>query len=93
MLNYVRYYIKQSPREQQPTLIAFNPWWFSGSEDLVRAFFGQLQAHLSRVGRAATSLRNKLADFSETVAEIPLPYAELGKMGAKVLEDEAQGRD
>jgi predicted KAP-like P-loop ATPase len=46
MLNYVRHYIRQSPPGLQPTLVAFNPWWFSGSEDLIRAFFGQLQANL-----------------------------------------------
>ncbi len=85
MLNYVRYYSKQSPPDQQPTLVAFNPWWFSGSEDLIRTFFGQLQAHLGTAGRAASSLRNKLADLSETVSVIPLPYTEFGKMAAKVL--------
>ena len=88
MLNYVRHYIRQSPPDQQPMLAAFNPWWFSGSEDLIRAFFGQLQAHLGTAGRAASNLRNKLADFSEAVAEIPLPYTGLGKVAAKALRTE-----
>jgi predicted KAP-like P-loop ATPase len=85
MLNYVRHYIRQSPPDQQPTLVAFNPWWFSGNEDLIRAFFGQLQAHLGTAGGAASSLRNKLADFSEAVSEVPLPYTGMGKATAKVL--------
>lgn len=85
VLNYVRYYIKQSPRNEQPTLVVFNPWWFSGSEDLIRAFFGQLQAHLGTPGRATNILRNKLADLSETVSEIPLPYTKLGNAAAKLL--------
>jgi predicted KAP-like P-loop ATPase len=85
MLNYVRHYIRQSPAGQQPTLVAFNPWWFSGNEDLIRAFFGQLQAHLGRAGGASGILRNKLADFSEMVSDIPLPYAQVGKVAAKAL--------
>src|SRR2546430_9915637 len=39
MLNYVRYYLDQMERTEQPTIISFNPWWFSGHDDLVRAFF------------------------------------------------------
>jgi predicted KAP-like P-loop ATPase len=85
MLNYVRHYIRQRPPDQQPTLVAFNPWWFSGNEDLIRAFFGQLQAHLGTARGAAGILRNKLADFSEMVSDIPLPYTQVGKVAAKAL--------
>lgn len=85
MLNYVRHYIRQRAPDQQPTLVTFSPWWFSGNEDLIRAFFGQLQAHLGTTGGAASSLRNKLADFSEAVSEIPLPYTRMGKVAAKVM--------
>ncbi len=85
VLNYIRYYIGQAPQKQQPALVTFNPWWFSGTEDLIRGFFGQLQAHLGTLGRATSNLQNKLGDLSETVSEIPLPYTRLGGAALKLL--------
>jgi predicted KAP-like P-loop ATPase len=85
VLNYIKYYIGQAPQEHRPALVNFNPWWFSGTEDLIRGYFGQLQAHLGTLGRVTSSLRNKLADLSEAVSEIPLPHTSLGKPIAKLL--------
>lgn len=86
VLNYIRHYLGQAPQEQRPALVTFNPWWFSGAEDLIRGFFGQLQAHnLGTPGPAANRLRNKLADLSEAVSEIPLPYTKVGKAAARLL--------
>src|SRR5437016_5983950 len=45
MLNYVRHYLNEmGPNE--PIVVTYNPWWFSGHEDLVRAFFGQLRTKI-----------------------------------------------
>jgi predicted KAP-like P-loop ATPase len=85
MLNYVRHYIGECPEDRRPAVVTFNPWWFSGSEGLMRAFFGQLQAHLGGAGRAGRDARNMLADLSEIVGEAPLPYAPLAKPVAKLL--------
>ncbi|MGH9446598.1 MAG: P-loop NTPase fold protein, partial [Terriglobia bacterium] len=48
-LNYVAHFLRKGPAEN------FDPWWFSGREDLVRAFFQQLRAELG----GALSLRSR----------------------------------
>jgi predicted KAP-like P-loop ATPase len=44
VISYVQHYLEQHPEADRPVIVAFNPWWFSGQDDLARAFLGQLQA-------------------------------------------------
>ena len=30
VLNYVRHFLEQRPEAEQPVIVTFNPWWFSG---------------------------------------------------------------
>jgi len=46
VLNYVKHYLGEIPETERPIIMNFNPWWFSGQENLLRAFFGQLNAAL-----------------------------------------------
>jgi predicted KAP-like P-loop ATPase len=85
VLNYIRHFIGQAPEQQRPALVTFNPWWFSGTEDLIRGFFSQLQAHLSTAAGITSDLRNKLADLAEAVSDIPIPHAKLGSAALKLL--------
>lgn len=59
LLNLVRYYLRQQSDPEELALVFFNPWWFSGHEDLTRRFFNQLQAHFS--ARQIASLGDKVA--------------------------------
>ena len=36
VLNFVEHYLNQEPFKDKVNLIRFNPWWFSGHEDLTR---------------------------------------------------------
>ena len=47
VLNYVQHYLDQLPEDEQPVVVKFNPWWFSGQENLAHTFLGQLQAVLT----------------------------------------------
>lgn len=85
LLNFVVHYLQQKPETEQPIIVFFNPWWFSGHEDLTRRFFNQLQAVLSKLKNLAKGLREQIADFAELVSETPLPYAAGGKAFAKYL--------
>ena len=68
VLNYVEHYLRQCPANKQlPVLIKFNPWWFSGQENLARAFLGQLQAVLPAESERFEQLGNLLAEFSEEI--------------------------
>jgi len=85
MLNYVRHYVGQGAPTEQPIIVPFNPWWFAGSEDLIWAFFNQLEARLQGHKEFSSEMRERLADFAELLSEAPVPHATLGKIGAKLL--------
>lgn len=67
VLSYVRHYLEQRPEREQPVIVTFNPWWFSGQENLARAFLGQLQAVLPAKSEKFKRLGNLLGDFAEGV--------------------------
>lgn len=63
VLNMVREGLQRSPER---TVLAFNPWMFSGSEQLVRAFFEQVSAQLRLKKRAAErELASQLAEYGQ----------------------------
>jgi len=67
VLNYVQHFLEQRPEDEQPVLVKFNPWWFSGQENLARAFLGQLQAVLPARSEKFKQLGDLLANFAEGV--------------------------
>lgn len=67
VLGYVDHYIGQLSEENQPVVVPFNPWWFSGQENLARAFLGQLQAVLPSRSEKFKKLGDLLGDFAESV--------------------------
>lgn len=67
VLGYVGHYIEQLPEENRPVVVPFNPWWFSGQENLARAFLGQLQAVLPSRNEKFKKLGDLLGDFAEGV--------------------------
>jgi len=70
VLGYVGHYIKQQPEDDRPVVVPFNPWWFSGQENLARAFLGQLQAILLNKSDKFKKLGYLLSDFAEGVCEL-----------------------
>ncbi|MDP4537873.1 P-loop NTPase fold protein [Alkalimonas collagenimarina] len=67
VLSYVRHFLEQRPETEQPVIVTFNPWWFSGQENLARAFLGQLQAVLPAKSEKFKKLGKLLGDFAEGV--------------------------
>lgn len=67
VLSYVQHFLEQRLESEQPVLVKFNPWWFSGQENLARAFLGQLQAVLPAKSDKFKQLGDLLADFAEGV--------------------------
>ncbi len=48
ILNFVEYYLDQSAKEPKPIVVRFNPWWFSGQDQLLLQFFAQLRKTLQQ---------------------------------------------
>ena len=88
MLDFVVHYLNQKPDEERPIIVPFNPWLFSGSQDVTRRFFEQLQDVLSKTTSVPKGLKERIADFANVIAEIPLPYAQAGKAVATLFDEE-----
>ncbi|WP_172977351.1 KAP family P-loop NTPase fold protein [Halosegnis longus] len=68
ILNFVEQEL--SATDPAPTVVRFNPWWFSGRGDLIEKFLGEVAAQLKSNGDYA-DIRESLADLSSTLADIP----------------------
>jgi predicted KAP-like P-loop ATPase len=68
VLGYVLHYLEQVSELDRPVVVPFNPWWFSGQENLARAFLGQLQAVLPEKYGGFKEIGAKLSEFSEALA-------------------------
>ena len=90
LLNFVEYYLGQEPEEECPIVVKFEPWWFSGHEDLALRFFEQLLGTISSRQVLTDELRDKLADFGSLVARVPIPHAWAGEVVAKLLRPEGK---
>jgi predicted KAP-like P-loop ATPase len=86
-LNFLFHYFKQAPPDEQPIIVPFNPWWFSGHEKLTKHFFDQFQASLAGSDLALAGLEKKIAEFADMVSELPtpihIPYIAIGKVAVE----------
>jgi len=90
-LSFIEHYVRRSEHyEDQLTIVKFNPWWFSGQEDLAIQFFNQLLATISAVDPDSEDLRKRLADFAQLVSRLPIPYAWTGEAVADILRPEGK---
>ncbi|HEX9989106.1 MAG TPA: P-loop NTPase fold protein [Chloroflexia bacterium] len=88
ILRFITHYIERMDPTIQPLIIPFNPWWFSGYEDLTRAFFSTLSAKIASSKDKGLEHTKKLVAtftdlYSTSASIIPLP----GKDTAKALGD------
>ena len=87
VVNFIVHYLEDRPDDDQPIIVHFNPWWFSGRENLIRAFFDQLQAALTGHWKSGwRQARRHLAQFAGLVSEAPVPYASTSKVLKRVIE-------
>ena len=86
MLNFINYYLQQYPEEEKPKIIRFNPWWFSGREDLTRMLIGQIGASLGK--KDWSRIKNLFANFSELISNIPIKGTEIGKFISNKLREQ-----
>jgi predicted KAP-like P-loop ATPase len=87
LLNFLFHYFQQAPHDEQPILVPFNPWWFSGHENLAKHFFDQFQSSLAASNLNQPDLQNKIFEFAEMVSELPtsihIPYISIGKIAVE----------
>lgn len=84
VLCYVQHFLEQRPEAEQPAIVTFNPWWFSGQENLARAFLGQMQAVLPAKNTKFKKLGDLLGDFAEGVGGLIDLSGMTGGAGSKI---------
>ena len=87
LLNFLRYYLRQKPDNEQPIIVSFNPWLFSGNEDITKRFVNQLQTSLSQLKYVPRGFRSRISNFLKAASEIPVPYAQAGKAVVRLFDD------
>ncbi|OUL31057.1 NTPase KAP [Nostoc sp. RF31YmG] len=87
LLNFLVHYLKDKPENEQPIIVPFNPWLFTGDEAITRRFVNQLQISLSQLKAVPQGFRKRIADFVKAVSEIPVPYAQAGKAVVKLFDN------
>ena len=67
ILNYVCHYLEAEKSEDAdpPVVVHFNPWWFSGREDLAQTFLRQLQAALPAKNAKLKRVGDLLGEYGE----------------------------
>ncbi len=88
ILGYICHYLKEYPEHQQPVVIHFNPWWFSGQENLTRAYLSQLEKSFSAKGDTYSSIAESIAKFAEgmgTIADLSGKTGGMGKHIGKIV--------
>ena len=75
-VEFIAYYLENNDDDVSPAVIRFNPWWFSGSEDLVKHFFDELEDGFRKNFRkGAKSIVAGVQRLSRVVSKIPVPGA------------------
>jgi predicted KAP-like P-loop ATPase len=83
VLNFVRSYLFDRPEDFE--FVSFNPWWFSGREDLTRRFFSLITKSIRPGRQRYEDLRRRFGEFSAAIGELPLPGATTGRFASKVV--------
>ena len=84
-INFVEHFVNNGDGPRRPKILHFNPWWFSGHEDLVRRFFAVLEAFFAGRRIRVMKLCAQIAQFAEAVGDAPVLYASAGRTLAKLL--------
>src|SRR5690606_1374815 len=79
-----QHFLEHRPAAEQPAIVTFNPWWFSGQENLARAFLGQMQAVLPAKNAKFKKLGDLLGDFAEGVGGLIDLSGMTGGAGSKL---------
>ncbi|MCH8827522.1 MAG: AAA family ATPase [Chloroflexi bacterium] len=85
LINFVASYLREEPPENQPIIVTFNPWWFSGQENLRTRFFEQLLQTLDKSDQTFKELKSKITTFADAIVNTQLPHSQWAKIVPFIL--------
>lgn len=71
VLNFTEFYLRELPVDEQPVVIRFNPWWFSGQDGLAHRFLDQFRAVLNKNGYDVAKLMENMKHFADLISDLP----------------------
>ncbi|MDP3218492.1 MAG: P-loop NTPase fold protein [Deltaproteobacteria bacterium] len=92
-LNFITHYLEQDPDEDPPVIVHFNPWWFSGQEDLLKRFFDQFRSAIAKGHARKRKLLSRIAAFGSAVADVPLVPTKIVGKAVQLVADGMQTTD
>lgn len=75
VLNFVRHRL-ESHHKDAVIVIPVDPWWFTGTEDLLRHFFQEFMAVVSARRVRFRKVTARLSELAASLSKVPLPYGE-----------------
>lgn len=85
--NFIAHYLKDEEflekefkEKDSPIIINFNPWWFSGKEDLTKKFFDLLQIKLELKGIFDKKFIKNINNLANLVSLVPNEYGFVAKI-------------
>jgi predicted KAP-like P-loop ATPase len=84
LINFVLAYLSELPPAEQPIVVPFNPWWFSGEEEMASRFFQNLISELSDAG-VTNDILKSLKAIAELIAEVPSQFSWMAKTSGHLL--------
>lgn len=83
-INFINFYLANDEKhggilkknEEPPIIIRYNPWWFSGREDLLRQFFAQFGLGLDKYKSLKTVMQitRLFGEYVAAIGNIESPY-------------------
>jgi predicted KAP-like P-loop ATPase len=71
LLNFIEHFVRADPDADEPIVVRFNPWWFSGRDDLLARFFAEFEAAIAKSRKAsAVDLAKRLKPLARAVSKI-----------------------
>lgn len=84
ILNFVQHELRMKDEADRPIIVTFNPWWFSGQENLALTFLGQMRAALPNSTKRLRQLANYLGEYAEGLGGLYDVMARAGGAGTVV---------
>lgn len=83
LLNFIEHFTMLDGGDDAAIVVRFEPWWFSGREDLLRRFFKEFETAVLKRKARNTQIRDALQKFGDAVGNLPFSWvAGVGKVVA-----------
>lgn len=84
--NFILHYLQKEPIKKRPIIVKFNPWWFSGEENLISRFFQELRLSFEKDVVVTEKLNQKLEQFTDILFEVTPDLPWYAKIPIKLLQ-------